>query len=424
MAEDIKYPGFLEKEVVWNPVIAEEGAGEPKDPLALQIKDNELAEVIDRRITKDTTFWKEKYSLFDRRARNEKYLFGRQIDEAEGKKDLKPYEARYLDNALYEIEASLKPLAMSRLPEMMVMPGDDSQHAKESAEELTQVLNDDLQKRHNRVVLGIAFKHNPVYFTAIIKAVWNPELGEYGDYEFINVHPDNVIIDSSCATNNADDMEIIPEIVPMTVQDVIMRFPDKKQAFLTMLQEDGILANAGEPSWRELATEVKIREVWFTWYKNDNGVVVDSKDQTINEPGVKWERIEGVCWKYKKLILKKMKNPNYDYEGSVNYFTFDSAGDPQTKRPLKEEDVLKAMVSGQMPEMSKEFIYHNYFQMPHKPYFFMGYDQWGKVAIDETSRIEQNIRNQQNLDIQGKQIIDTLKTLSLIHISEPTRPCH
>jgi hypothetical protein len=38
----------------------------------------------------------------------------------------------------------------------------------------------------------------------------------------------------------------------------------------------------------------------------------------------------------------------------------------------------------------------------------MGYDQWGKTPMDETSWIEQNIQNQKSLDKRGKQIEETL----------------
>jgi len=145
---------------------------------------------------------------------------------------------------------------------------------------------------------------------------------------------------------------------------------------------------------KSLLTTVKIREIWFTWYKKE---------------GDKWERYDGVMWKYKDVILKKMKNPNWDYEGESKIFKYDDPNDKSGRMEVDQKEMMISMMTGQMPpNVTEEQIYRNYFDRPRKPYFFLGYDQWRKVAYDETSRIEQNIRNQENLDRRGKSIIDKL----------------
>src|SRR4030067_1803963 len=88
------------------PVRAEEGILDQTDPLALNIEDDELVKIIDNRIEASKKFFTEKYNLTERRKRNEMYLFGRQILEKESKNELKSYEAKFMDNVLYEIEAS------------------------------------------------------------------------------------------------------------------------------------------------------------------------------------------------------------------------------------------------------------------------------------------------------------------------------
>src|SRR5258706_5569227 len=189
-----------------------------------------------------------------------------------------------------------------------------------------------------------------------------------------------------------------------------MRFPDKKSDLLARLREDGIIVGVeSEPSWKELATPVKYTEVWFTWYKSNNtGAVATTPAEKLTEPSSKWERIEGTIWKYGDVILKKIKNPNFDYDGVEKTIAFDVPGDMATKHEVLPTEVMSRMMSGNMDGVEKETIYRNYFKEPEKPYYFMGYDQWGKIAYDETSRIEQNIRNQENLNKRGKQIIETL----------------
>lgn len=389
---------------------SDEGVQEVADPLALDIDDEELVKIIDQRINASRRFFSQKYNLYERRQKNETYLFGRQIATQEAKHLLKIYEARYLDNALYEIEASIKPLAMNKLPDLIVTPNADTKEAKTSAESIGQIVDADIKKRMNRVVLGIAFKHLPVYFTGVIKARWNPELGKYGDYQFEVVHPDMIDIDNTCPTNNADDMDFISQILPMSVQEAIMRFPSSKEKLFDELKKDGIVQGKTAFTQKDLASEIKIREVWFKWYKRaDTGQVVSSKLDTTLEPGIKWEQIRGVMWKYEKTILKKIKNPNFDYEGNEQIFTYDDPSDASSKRKLSDIEMQYAALTGVMPPNAQvEKVYNNYFQMPRTPFFFMGYDQWHKIAYDETSRIEQNIMNQNNLDTRGKQIQETL----------------
>jgi len=387
---------LLRETSIDNPVEPKSGVVNEADPLALEIDDTELAKVLDKRITDSQSFFNgEKYRLATRRAKNEINFFGRQISTLEKESKIKPYEARYLDNAIYEIEASIKPVALSRLPDMIITPGSDTPESEESAKNLTLIVDSQVKMRDNRRVLAQAFKHLPVYFTGIIKCLWNPQKGENGDYEFINVHPENVVIDENCPVNDADEMSFIAESMKISVQGVIMRFPQSQDKFIKELNKAGIKVKDPE-EWKNMATTIKIWEVWFTWYKK--------KDND------EYERIEGVLWKYGDCILKKMKNPNYDYQGQQKYFTYKTPGDKSTRHETSPDELLMSAISGQpMPGIQKETVYRNYFDMPHKPYYFMGYDQWGKIAYDETSRIEQNLANQENMDQIGKRIIEKLK---------------
>lgn len=362
------------------------------DPLAIDIDEDELIDNLDERIKEGRSFYEQEYDLYSRRKKNEVHYFGRQILEKEKERLLKDYESKYMDNVLYEIEATIKPLAMTRLPDLMVIPGNDSEDAVLTAQEVSKAVDSVIKERDNRRVLGLAFKHLPVYFTGVIKAFWNPEIN---DYQFDCIHPDLIDVDHTCPTNKADQMQFVSQIVPLTVQQIIMRFPQAKEKFFKQLHEDGLMVGEGDPTWQALATTVKIREVWFTWYKKHSDT--------------EWERLEGVLWKYKKVLLKKMKNPNFDYEGETRYFAYDTPGDENTKRALNQQELSSILMTGSLPShVKEEQVYHNYFKNPRKPFYFLGYDQWGKQPYDETSRIEQNLQNQKALDKRGKQLEETL----------------
>lgn len=388
------------------------------DPLKLDIPDDELEEVVSKRIEKSQKFFEEKYNLTPRRRKNEKYLFGRQIADLEEKGKLKEYETRSADNALYEIEASLKPLAMAQMPDIIVTPGAEDQEKQDAARDLSKVVDTMNKKRHQREILGIAFKHLPVYFTAVLKARWDSEEESDGDFMFDVINPEYIIVDHTATSRNPDDMSFIAHCTPMSVQDLIMRFPNKKKETFDYLTRMGIMVGT-TPTYKDLASEIMVWEVVFDWYKKkvtqDGQQGAEMEMPSILEPGIKWEKQQGVLWRIgdfaKGLILDKMLDPNFDHEGEDKYYSYQVPGDETSKQEVDPETMLMAMMTGQqIPNLQKEKIYHNYFKKSRKPYYFFGYDQWGKVYLDETSRIEQNIRNQENLDDQNKTILDQLKT--------------
>ena len=348
---------------------------EERDPLKLELEDEDLVEVIDQKVKLAKRFYKEK-KIPERQGINENFLFGRQIDE----KKLKTYGVPFVDNVIYESEGSIKPIALSTLPDLTVKPGNDTSQSKDNAERLSKILNTDIRKRENRIVLGTAFKHHPVYFIGAIKYRWDPEKGRDGDYVFEVIHPQNLILDHTARSNNPNEMDYIIQKVPMSVKEAIMRFPDKETELLGALSFEKMKGTREQ----KLATEIKIQEVWFTWYKKQ---------------GDKWERIEAVAWKFRKVILKKMRNPNWDWEGERHLFSYDEE--------ISEEGLRGAMMAGEeIPGLRTETVFRNYFENPEKPFILMGYDQFGKMPYDETSRIEQSISPQKQLNKQGRQIVE------------------
>jgi hypothetical protein len=381
-------------ELAIEPNITEE-LFETKDPLALDIDDDSLVLITDKRIEDDKNWYKEKKDLYARQQRNKDFLFGRQIDEDE----LRTYDARYVDNLIYESESSIKPIALSRLPDLLVKPGEETDESNETAENMTDVINDDVRKRAHRKVLGLSFKHHPVYFVGIIKYLWDPEKGPHGDYKYKVIHPDNIVIGKT-ASDDPQDAPYIAEYITKTVKELIMMFPNKEEDLKEKLVKDGTIAEDKLNKEAGLATEVKLTEVWFTWYEKKEG---------------KNQRIEGVLWKYEDLLLKKIKNPNWDWEGEDILFTLDE--ETNEKREVPEEQMQQAALFGmEIPGLESETVFSNHFETPRKPYIFITYDDWGEMPYDETSRIEQVIRLQEAVNLGGKQIRDMVTRTRGKHI--------
>jgi len=348
---------------------------EESDTLTLDTSDTVLIEFFDRKIKLSEAWYEKEKDLSKRQKMNEEFLFGKYKKKMKNKSD-----SGYRDNVLYEAESTIKPIALSRMPDLLVTPGNDTEQSKKSAEKLTDIVNSDIKKRDNRRVLNIAFKHVPIYFFGVIKARWNPKLGKYGDYEFYNVHPSKIIIDHNCRTNNLVDAEFIAEKVSMTVKEATMRFPKTKDELLALMN----INPDDTQKEKKMSTKIQVYEVHFVWYEETDGG---------------YTPIHGVAWKYKTMILHKMKDPNWDWEGDKIVFQYDDTG---KKKPLTGElatDMFQTNV-----QTIQETTYRNYFDKPEFPYYIMGYDQYGSMPIDETSRIEQSIPLQKNIDDRGDQI--------------------
>ncbi len=361
-----------QKDLINNPFLPKEGLLSSQDPIALKIDDDKLIEIVDDWVTENKKKWESEYDLTKRREENERYYFGRQIKDNKDPKRRK-YQSNYVDNQIWESEGSLKPLALSKLPDFKVTTTNENEEGKKTADDLTEVVNTDLKSRKRREVLGLSFKHNPVYRIGVIKPVWDYQKN---DYDFIIVHPNNIIFDFFCPGKDATEQRVIAEYLPITAKEVLMRFPEAKTKFLEEFKKEKGIQVDDIPE-KAMASKIKIMEVWFTWFEQN---------------GDKWEKIEGVLWKYNKVMLKKMKNPYFDYSGEKNLFTY--------KDNKKEElglDQLQMMAMGdEMMGVQTEQVFRNYFKFPQKPYILIGYEQWGKTPLDETTRIEQEIPLQES----------------------------
>lgn len=357
-----------------------------QDPLHLDLPDENFIDVISARIKASQKYYEGK-NLYSRQDRNVRYYMGDQLNENKGlskwQLELNGH-APYMENIVYEGIRRIKPIATSRLPDLTVKSASD----QENARALESLMNTDIKARENRKVLGLAHVQERLFFYSAIKARWNPELSDEGDYEFINVYPKNIVWDHLCKTNNADDMTFVAEKARISIKMLIMMFPKKEDEILEKFNVDNktdgqALTETG------MASEVDVWEVWFHWYKDTKDPITGAK---------KWEKVHGVVWKYGDLILGKIRNPYFDYEGKVNLFN----PAMREKRPLTETELYEMFVSDAVPQT----VYHNYFKQPRKPYFFMVYESLGEDPISATSPIEQVIPFQDFINDEGRQIIE------------------
>lgn len=359
----------------------QDGIIEDTDPLKLELADEDFIQVINDSIKQSEAHYSGK-QLKQRQDKMLAYYLGNQI-ENEGPRKLAEHQPRYIENVVYEAVRRIKPIATSRLPDLTIKHG----QSPDIERMMTDLVNTDMSKRKVRKVLGLAHVQEQLFLYSVIKARWNPEAGDDGDYEFINVHPRNVVWDHRCKTSNVDDMRFFAEYADMTIKEAIMMFPKSREKLLEFLgfnDDDAV-------NEKKLASPIRLCEVWFHWW---------NEKRDPNTGDMKWEKVNAVVWKFKECILGKMRNPYFDYEGKINLFNKEMT----EKKPLTDSEMIQALV-GDM-QVGTETVYHNYFKQPRKPYFMMVYESLGDDPIDATNRVEQVLYFQDHINDEGRQIIE------------------
>lgn len=325
------------------------------------LNDDELNRIIDSRISESKTAY-ELLRLDERRKTNENYWSGKHYntDEMVG--------LPYIDNVIQDNTEKRIALAVGKVPDIIVVPGDGSLEGRQKTEVIERVLDIDISTKEKKRLIKNGLRHNHIYFVGIKKASWNPNKGQFGDYEFNLCDPRKVLIshtgiipEDGFTTDNCD---LIVEVVEEPVAVVMAKFPAKAQ----QLKE--LLGSKNDSS--RLATTMKYQEGWYTYY-NSQGQIV-----------------EGVFWRFNHLILRNIHNPYFDFAG-YDRVIYDKDGQPKTDA---------------FGQLQTERVFRNFFDRPRKPYILYSYINLGRSPVDDTTAIEQAIPLQRNLNKTGKQIRD------------------
>ena len=326
------------------------------EALDLDINENILADVIQKKVEETEAHNKNKLKLPERRKRNYDFWRGDQLNETR----LEDWEHPHKNNLIWQDLEHRIAIAAGRMPDIIVTPADNTPEKKESARKFEKILDikvkNDVTKRI--VKDGLRDLHNE--FTAAVKIRWDKVRG---DFKFELVRPSKFGVDYTATIPHdgftADNAEIIYEWIEEPIAVVFAKFPKKKEELKTLL---GRIRDTE----KFMLSKLRYLEVWFTWYSR------------AGEP------IEGTAWKYQHLILGKEKNSTFDYEGY--------------------EKASSDMAPDGTPIIDQ--ILRNHFDRPRKPYMLFSYQNTGKGPVDDTSAVEQAIPLQKSLNTTGKQIME------------------
>lgn len=245
------------------------------------------------------SFYNSKLNLKSVRENNEKRWLNKNLEVAG--KEVYEYQIPYKDNRIFVSVETLTATLVPKYPTPEVMEAFDTPASRELASNYEKVLMRTAQDLRVRGHLRMATRHVLIgYRCGIVKSTWNFENGrrrEDGSFtggpDVRFVRPHKVVIDADATDPN--DIPLIAETLSATVEELTIKFPDKKAEILR------IFGAGKDPEKLNMGTRVNYREIWFTFY----------------EDGVKHE---GLCWKYQNEILAYGLNPNWNYGGEGTNF--------------------------------------------------------------------------------------------------------
>ena len=317
----------------------EEGAIGAEAVVDLNVSDAELRALLNYKLRTSEAYWEEKpRDLTKARERATKYWTGRYQEDM----DFFGHEFPYVDNRIFMSLETIIPIALTRPPEPSVSPAKDNDASKQLADDIKNILLAKYEEMGLRGKFRMALRHLLLFRQGILKYRWNEDLGDNGDFEVHWVRPQKIVIDKNAVAGEMPGF--IAEFMEDTIEGIVRKFPNKKAEIWKKF-------HIVRGTQKQLSQRVGYYEMWFDCVDKDG------------------EPQQGVCWKCDEIILDKMKNPNWDYEGD------------------------------------EDGTYHNHLPNPKIPYVFLNHLNLGRSFIDDIALAEVAFPLQKVIDKRGQQIV-------------------
>src|SRR4030067_2007214 len=198
-------------------------------PISLPIDDVDFIQRTDNWINESTKYFKDDLKLDQRRKTNRDFYKGKQVDEAQ----LDNFQIAYIDNVIYRNLEHRIALAAGRMPDIVCGPADDSQQAKDKAKKAEKFVDKNVKSDTNHRLIKDGLRNQSLDLYAVIKARWDANKGENGDFTFDLVKPGQIVFDHTATIPHdgftADNMGFICEWVEEPLSVVGAKFPSKKE---------------------------------------------------------------------------------------------------------------------------------------------------------------------------------------------------
>lgn len=238
----------------------------------LELKDNQLSDLIENRWTDSDTVWQEIQKIYSKNTNIYKnrpdWLMEIPRRKSKVRANRIQVDMEAVINSLIAEPAQINILAGRQTPESQELAMDQEQYFK-------QKMNDRNVKKTVRKAL------RNLYFSRFlcIKVFWDPTID---DFNMRAVHPNKLRI--SKTSNGEEDSEFAIEEIDDNLMAIMKRFPKKAELIMKMAGFDTVeQAYIVNPA-------IKYKEAWIN-------------DVTI--------------FKYQGIILDKIKNPYWDWDGML-----------------------------------------------------------------------------------------------------------
>jgi len=204
----------------------------------------------------------------------------------------------------------------------------------------------------------------------VFKIIWDNDID---NFNITVVDPRRVRFNKKATNSMETDFAI--EEIDTTIPDMIERFPEQKEDIIKQIggkEEDILVANAS----------ATYKEAWIG---------------------------DWAVYKFREKILKKEKNPYWDWEGV--YFTNNELRKFETlELPAERKKMLGMARPLRETRAKRANRYQNYlanhFDKPRHPYIFASMLEIEEKAVGETSLMEQITPLQKNVNQRKRQIAD------------------
>ena len=354
-----------------------------------KLDDKDLAKLIDNRWGSASSVW----SIIDQVADNNITMYegekalglniagsGAEASASKQNRASRDKVGNLNDNRIFVNTESVINTLIANPPKPNVLPATDSQESKAVATSVEKYLSIKFERLNVRDSLARGLRY--LYFTrmVVLKPFWN---NDKNDFDVCAIDPRKVRF-AKDSTNEESSHFAIEEVTD-GLSSLIARFPDSEEE---LLKTSGYTEN----------------------------------DLLIQDPQVTYKE----CWvgdyfivKYKTMILKRSRNPYWDWDGVLlTKDELDAVDNEQTNLKDKIQILDAASREGRTnPDPNREIVEgeddttityeayrFNYFDRPRKPYIFATVMGDEKTPIGRTSLIEQATPLQKGINHRKKQI--------------------
>lgn len=276
-------------------------------------------------------------------------------------------------------------------PGINVLPARDGAPAQDFSRKLESYFRKKYTDLNVKETMRMGLRN--LYFSRliVIKAFWNPLLGEGGDFDYRAVDPRNIRVGKYA--RKEQDSEFVIEEIEDNLCAVVQRFPKKREE---LMKKYGFYGEEGERQMYIKNPDVKYKEAWIQDY---------------------------VIFKLENIILDTIKNPYWDWDGiliteaegeelaqldgiprreRMQQIKLEQGNRQQPVEPIAEGAIepTEGATGGVEVETPIEYkpYYFNYFDAPRKPYIFATIFNNENTPIGRTDMITLSAELQRGID--------------------------